>query len=83
MASRPTDSEKLATDRQATRIVGGVMSVGGALLLVPELLMTLDGGFSVRVTSCSLLIAVPLVVGGVRRLTRPDEYGGDARGDLD
>ena len=83
MTPRQRDAEKLATDRQATRIVGGVMSVGGALLLVPELLMTIDGGFSFRVTSCSLLIAVPLLVAGVRRLTRPDEYDGDARGDLD
>ncbi|MFZ5442908.1 MAG: hypothetical protein ACOZQL_23080 [Myxococcota bacterium] len=66
------------------RTVGWVMAGPGALMLLAAALMWLDFGVTPReLNVCLSVIAVPLVISGVRRITHPEHYLVDGHGDLD
>jgi hypothetical protein len=74
------EAQKLA----ATRTVGWVMVVPGALLLGVAALMLFDfGAVPEGVDTCTAVISLPLLIGGARRLTAPEKYLADGHHDLD
>lgn len=73
-------AQKLA----ATRTVGWVMVVPGVLMLGFALLMLFDfGAVPDGVDTCTGVISLPLLIGGVRRVTAPEKYLADGHRDLD
>ncbi|MDP1827222.1 MAG: hypothetical protein Q8L48_28370 [Archangium sp.] len=64
----------MSDDAKAVRLIGGAMCGLGTLLVAPSVLLVLDGAFSFKVMSCSLLFGVPLLISGVSRLMSPERY---------
>jgi hypothetical protein len=69
-------AEHRAADRRAGRIAGWMMLIPGILAFVPPAFMVADlPTFDViwtRPFLCSFALGAPLVIGGLRRLLRPE-----------
>lgn len=70
-------------DLRATRTVGWVLLVPGVVLLLPAVVLLIDllspgapDRFADQPFECAVVLGVPLVVAGVRRLRNPERYRG-------
>lgn len=77
------EQEQHEADLRATRTVGWVLLVPGVVLLLPAVVLLVDllspgapDRFADQPFECAVVLGLPLVVAGVRRLRWPERFRG-------